>query len=101
MKITAESGFTIQVNFQSHLEEKGLHMAAQGFWKMWEPKINKLKGGYTSSAGLVFQSWLKEIHFNVEDRQLTQREAIQLVKDFATKHARDEVEFYMDMVAEE
>ena len=30
-----------------------------------------------------------------------QREAIQLVKDFTAEHARDEVEFYMGMVAEE
>ena len=30
-----------------------------------------------------------------------QREAIQLVKEFTAKHAQDEVEFYMGMVAEE
>ena len=68
---------------------------------MWEPKIRKLKGGYTSSARLVFQSWLKDICVHVEDRRLTQREAMQLVKDFTTKHGWDEVEFYMGMVAEE
>ena len=38
---------------KSHPNEIGLHVAAQGFRKMWEPKISKLKGGYTSSAGLV------------------------------------------------
>ena len=30
-----------------------------------------------------------------------QREAIHLVKDFTAEHARNEVEFYMDMMAEE
>ena len=59
---------------QSHPEEIGLHAAAHIFRKMQEPKISKLKGGYSSSAGLVFQSWLKDIH---------------------------EVEFYMGMVAAE
>ena len=76
-------------------------MAAQEFWKMWEPKISKLKDEYTSSSGLVFHSWLKEIHFHVEDQQLTQREAILLVRDFITEHAQDEVQFYMGMVVEE
>ena len=68
---------------------------------MWEPKISKLKGGYSSSAGYTFQSWLKDTHVHVEDRRFTQREAIQLVKDFTMECARDEVEFYMGMMAEE
>ena len=54
----------------------------------------------TSSAGLVFQSWLKDICVHVQDRRLTQRQAIQLVKDFTAEHAQDDVEFYMGMVAE-
>ena len=82
-------------------EEIGLHAAARKFRKMWEPKISNLKDGYTSSAGLVFQSWLKDIHVHIQDRRLTQREAIQLVKDFTMEHAQDEVEFYMCMVMEE
>ena len=76
-----------------------LHMNLEK--KMREPKISKLKGGYTSSAGLVFQSWLQDICVHVQDRRLPQREAIQLVKDFTTEHASDEVEFYMGMVMEE
>ena len=37
----------------------------------------------------------------MEDRNLTEREAIQLVKDFTADRARDEVEFYMGMIADE
>ena len=37
------------------------------FKKMWEPKISKLKVGYSSSARLIFQSWLKDICFHVEE----------------------------------
>ena len=71
----------------------GLHAAAQEFQKMREPKISKLKGGYSSSARFIFQSWLKDILVHMEDRRLTQREAIQLVKDFTAECTQDEVEF--------
>ena len=76
-------------------------MAAQELCKMCEPKINKLKGGYSATANLIFQSWLKDIRVHVEDQNLTQREAMQLIKDFTAEHAHNEVEFYMGMVAEE
>ena len=76
-------------------------MAVCKFCKLHEPKINKLKGGYSATANLIFQSWLKDIRVHVEDRNLTEREAMQLVKDFTTEHALDEVEFYMVMVADE
>ena len=84
-----------------HPEEIGFHVAACKFRKMWKPKNSKIKGGYSSSAGLIFQSWLKDIHIHVEDWRLTQREAILLVKDFPMELAWDEVEFYMGMVAKE
>ena len=86
---------------QNHLDEIGLCAAAQEFQKMREPRISKLRGGYTSSVGLVIQSWLNDIHVHVEDWWLTQREAIQLVKDFTAEHAKDEVEFYVGLVVEE
>ena len=64
-----------------------LHVAAHEFSKMWEPKFSKLKGGYSSSASLIFQSLLKDICVHVEDRRLTQRKAIQLVKDITAECA--------------
>ena len=79
----------------------GIKVAVQEFRKLREPKINKLKGGYSATANLIFQSWLKDINAHVEDRNLTEREAIQLVKDFTADRARDEVEFYMGMIADE
>ena len=59
-----------------------MHMATQEFCKICEPKINKLKGGYSATANLIFQSWLKDIQVHVEDQTLTQREAMQLIKRF-------------------
>ena len=78
-----------------------MKVAAQEFWKLCEPKINKLKGGYSATANLIFQSWLKDINAHVEDRNLTERKAIQLVKDITAERARNEVEFYMGMIADE
>ena len=78
-----------------------MQMAAREFRKLCKPKINKLKGGYSATANLIFQSWLKDIRVHVEERNLSQREAIQLVKDFTAEHARDEVEFYMGMVVDD
>ena len=78
-----------------------MQMAVQEFCKLNKPKINKLKGGYSATANLIFQSWLKDIRVHVEDRNLTHREAMQLVKDFTAECAHDKVEFYMGMVMEE
>ena len=72
-------------------------MAVQEFPKMHEPKINKLKGGYSATANLIFQSWLKDIRVHVEDQNLTEREAMQLI----TEHACNKVEFYLGMVTED
>ena len=78
-----------------------MHMAMQEFHKMCEPKINELKDGYSATVNLIFWSWLKHIRVHVVNQNLTQREAMQLIKDFTAEHAHDEVEFYMGMVAEE
>ena len=81
--------------------EYSMQMTVHEFCKLHEPKINKLKGGYSATANLIFQSWLKDIRVYVEDRNLSQREAMQLVKDFTADCAHDEVKFYMGMVVDE
>ena len=81
--------------------EYSMQMAVCEFCKLCEPKINELKGGYSATVNLIFQSWLKDIRVHVEDRNLTEREAMQLVKDFTAERAHDEVKFYMGMVADE
>ena len=78
-----------------------MKVVAQEFCKLHEPKINKLKGGYSATANLIFQSWLKDINVHLEDWNLTEREAIQLVKNFTAERARDEVEFYMGMIMDD
>ena len=71
-------------------------LVAEEFRKICEPKIQKLKGGYSANAMLVFNSWLKDIEMHVKERKLTNMEAIQLVKDYTAEGARGVVEFYLD-----
>ena len=51
-----------------------MKVAVLEFHKLHELKINKLKGGYSATANLIFQSWLKDISVHVEDWNLTERE---------------------------
>ena len=44
---------------------------------------------------------VKDIKVHVKDWNLTEREAIQLVKDFTAVRAHDEVEFYMGMTTDD
>ena len=52
-------------------------------------------------AGLVFQSWLKDIWVYILKRHLSQWEAIQLVKDYTSEQARSEVEYYLGLTPKE
>ena len=73
-----------------------LQLAAEEFRKICDPKIQKLKGGYSANAMLVFNSWLKDIEMCVKERKLTNMEAVQLVTDHKAEGARGVVEFYLD-----
>ena len=80
---------------------QSLQAAATEFKKLCEPKVAKFKGGYSSNASLVFQSWLKDIWVYTIERCLSQREAIQLVKDYTSEQARSEVEYYLGLTPEQ
>ena len=64
---------------------------------MREPKIQKLKGGNTSSAQLFITGWIKEVHAVIRDRQLTDGEGVQLIREFTESKARQQVDFYLNM----
>ena len=75
----------------------GLQVVATEFWKLGEPKVAKLKGGYSSDASLMFKSWLKDIWVYVLECHLSQWKAIQLVKDYTSKHAWLKVEYHLGL----
>ena len=64
-----------------------LQAAVTEFRKLREPKVVKFRGGYSSNASLVIQSWLKDIRVYVLEHHLSQWEAIQLVKDYTSEQA--------------
>ena len=66
---------------------------ASEFKKMREPKIQKLKGGNTSSAQLFITGWIKEVRTVICDRQLTDEEGVQLIHEFTESKARQQVDF--------
>ena len=101
---------SVEQSLPRHLEirdlyEEGfsqsLQAAATEFKKLHELKVAKFEGGYSSNASLVFQSWLKDIQVYTIEYHLSQQEAIQLVKDYTSKQARSEVEYYLGLTPEE
>ena len=62
--------------------------ASKEFRHMREPKITKLRGGYSADAELVFRSWRVDILANIHDRELDNKSAIQLIKEQTLDNAR-------------
>ena len=73
-----------------------VHAVASELRKMKEPKLAKLKGGYTTEANLFFQSWAKDVQAIVIDRQMSDNEALQLIKEHTEGAARHQVDNYLD-----
>ena len=69
---------------------------ASEFKKIKDPKIPKLKGGYSSDAALFFNSWSKDIQACVMGHRLSDLEAIQLVKETTEGGALKEIQFNLD-----
>ena len=69
---------------------------------MREPKITKLRGGYSADAELVFRSWQADILANIQDRELDNKAAIQLIKEQTLGQCSShEVEFQLDLCSAE
>ena len=71
--------------------------ASKEFRRMRDPKITKFKGGYSADAELTFRSWHADIITHIQDRELDNKAAIQLIKDMTLDNARHEVEYQLDI----
>ena len=71
--------------------------ASKEFRHMKELKITKLHGGYSADAELVFRSWWVDILANIQDRELDNKAAIQLIKEQTLDNAHHKVEFQLDL----
>ena len=70
---------------------------ASEFKRTRKPKIQKFRGGTSSSTLLVFKSWMQDIKCAIKDRNLNNEEALQLVKEFSEGCARDNINFYLEV----
>ena len=70
---------------------------ASEFKQTHEPKIQKFRGGTSSGTLLVFKSWMQDIECAINDRNLNNDEALQLVKEFSEGCARDNINFYLEV----
>ena len=68
---------------------------ASEFKRTREPKIQKFRGGTSSSALLVFKSWMQDIECAIKDHNLNNDEVLQLVKEFSEGCAHDNINFYL------
>ena len=70
--------------------------ASKEFCRMRDPKITKFKG-YSADAKLTFRSWRADIITHIQDRELDNKAAIQLIKDMTQDNARHKVEYQLDI----
>ena len=71
--------------------------ASKEFCKMREPKITKLRGGYSADAELMLRSWKSDILAHIVDRELDNKAAIQLIKEQTLDNGHHEVEFQLNL----
>ena len=71
--------------------------AFKEFRRMCEPKITKLRGGYSANTELMFRSWKSDILANINDRELDNKLAIQLIKEQTLDNTCREVKFQFDL----
>ena len=84
-------------NIAAEVSAAAAAQASKEFRRMREPKITKLKGGYSADTELMFRSWRSDILANIADRELDNKAAIQLIKEQTLDNAHREVEFQLDL----
>ena len=90
-----------RTNKEETIAESVLHNTMQTlaseFKRTRKPKIQKFRGGTSSSALLVFKSWMQDIECAIKDRNLNNNEALQLIKEFSEGCACDNINFYLEV----
>ena len=71
--------------------------ASKEFQHMQEPKIIKLKGGYSAHVELVFWSWHADIEAHIVDHNLDNPAALQLIKDQTLEGVCCEVKYQLNL----
>ena len=75
--------------------------ASREFCHMHEPKFTKFRGGYSADTKLLFMSWCTNILSNIQDQELDNKAAIQLIKYMTAESSCCKVEFQLDLCGSE
>ena len=70
---------------------------AKEFRRLKDSKIPKLKGGYSSDAGLVFHSWRMDIQTEINENDYDNESVIRLIKEKTQEKALKEVKYQLDL----
>ena len=79
-------------------EQSTINIITNEFGKLNPPKLQKLKGGTLPCAQLFLFGWVKEVKAVIKDRDLTDSESIQLIREFTEGKARQQVDFFLILV---
>ena len=71
--------------------------ASKEFQHMWEPKIIKLKGGYSADVELMFWSWHADVEAHIMDHDLSNSAALQMIRDQTLEGVHCEVEYQLNL----
>ena len=91
-----EEASTSHKQMVSGQEQSTINIIANEFRKLNPPKLQKLKGGSSPSAQLFLFGCVKEVKSVIKDRDLTESESVQLVREFTEGKARQQVDFFLD-----
>ena len=79
-QIPFQSGVQDATTIAAEVSASAAAQASKEFRHMREPKITKLKGGYSADTELVFRTWQADVLVHIQDHELDNQAAIQLIK---------------------
>ena len=96
-QIPFQSGVQDAATIAAEVSSATAVQASKELQHMREPKITKLKGGYSVDADLVFWSWWVDVLVHIQDCEFDNQAAIQLIKDQTQDSTCHKVKFQLDL----
>ena len=94
---SATESFNVAAQAAAEVSLAAVTQTAKEFRRLKDSKILKLKGGYSSDAGLVFCSWRMDIQTKINENDYDKKSAIRLIKEKMQEKALKEVEYQLDL----
>ena len=88
---SAAKSSNVAVQAAAEVSLAAITQTAKEFRRLKDSKILKLKGGYSSDAGLVFCSWKMDIQTEISENDYDNKSMIRLIKEKTQEKALKEV----------